>query len=253
MPLSPLPRTSTAADLPRPSSDQADPDGQGGRPAGDPLRLLVVDDHEIVRSGLVALLERRRQFQVVAQAATSEEALSLARRFVPDIVLMDLHLADGSGIESWREIRAELPQVRVVFLTASDDEQDVLAAILGGASGYVLKQTRAAALVSVLTAVGRGESSFDPAVTGKVLDRVRRIASGVDPDAAPNLTRQEQQILLLMAEGQTNREIATVVFLSDKTVKNYASSIFRKLKLERRSQTAAYVARHSGITGPGTG
>lgn len=211
-----------------------------------PMRLLVVDDHEIVRSGLVALLERRPEFQVVAQAGTCGEALTQALRFVPDIVLMDMRLPDGSGVEACRDIRAELPEARVVFLTSSPDEEDVMAAILAGASGYVLKQTRASALVAVLLAVGRGESQLDPAVTGAVLDRIRRMASGEIQDESELLTKQERRILLLLAEGKTNREIAAEVFLSDKTVKNYASAIFKKLNLERRSQTAAFVARHDG-------
>ncbi len=215
-------------------------------PVERPLRLLVVDDHEIVRAGLVALLERRPEIQVVAQAGSCEEALLQARRHVPDLVLMDMRLPDRSGVEACRDIRAELPETRVVFLTSSVDEEDVLAAILAGASGYVLKQTRASALVGTLLAAGRGESQLDPAVTGAVMDRVRRMANGELQDASETLTAQERRILLLLAEGRTNREIAGIVFLSDKTVKNYASAIFKKLNLERRSQTAAFVARHDG-------
>jgi DNA-binding NarL/FixJ family response regulator len=214
--------------------------------AARPLRILVVDDHEIVRAGLVALLERRAEFQVVAQAGTREEALAQAQRFMPDLVLMDMRLPDGSGIEACREIRAVLPETKVVFLTSSVDDDDVLGAILGGASGYMLKQTRAAALVSALIAVGRGESQLDPAVTGLVMDRIRRMANGEIHDDTELLTAQERRILLLLADGLTNREIAEQVFLSDKTVKNYASAIFKKLGLERRSQTAAFVARHDG-------
>jgi DNA-binding NarL/FixJ family response regulator len=216
-------------------------------PIDRPLRLLVVDDHEIVRAGLVALLERRPEIQVVAQAGTCEEALAQARRHVPDLVLMDMRLPDGSGVEACRDIRAELPATKVVFLTSSVDDEDVLAAILAGASGYVLKQTRASTLVGTLLAAGRGESQLDPAVTGAVMDRVRRMASGELQDASETLTAQERRILLLLAEGRTNREIAALVFLSDKTVKNYASAIFKKLNLERRSQTAAFVARHDGV------
>lgn len=216
-------------------------------PIERPLRLLVVDDHEIVRAGLVALLERRPELQVVAQAGSCEEALLQARRYVPDLVLMDMRLPDGSGVEACRDIRAELPDAKVVFLTSSVEDDDVLAAILAGASGYVLKQTRASALVATLLAAGRGESQLDPAVTGVVMDRVRRMANGEIQDASETLTAQERRILLLLAEGRTNREIAAIVFLSDKTVKNYASAIFKKLNLERRSQTAAFVARHDGI------
>lgn len=214
-------------------------------PSADPAppRLLVVDDHEVVRSGLVSILERHGAFQVVAQAGNRAEALAQARRFVPDVVLMDMRLPDGSGIEAARDIREALPGTRIVFLTSSADDEDVLAAILGGASGYALKETRASSLIAMLHAVVRGESQLDPKVTGPVMDRVRRLATGELHDETEVLTTQERRILLLLAEGKTNREIAAIVFLSDKTVKNYASSIFRKLHLERRSQAAAFVAR----------
>jgi DNA-binding NarL/FixJ family response regulator len=208
------------------------------------LRLLVVDDHEVVRQGLVALLDRRDRFQVVAEAGTAEEALEATRRFHPDLVVMDVRLPDGSGIEACREIRAEFPLTRVVMLTSYPDEEAVLSAIIAGASGYLLKQIRARDLVSALESVGRGESLLDPAVTEKVLDRVRRIASGTYQDELAQLTAQEQKILMLVAEGKTNKEIASEVFLSDKTVKNYVSSILSKLNLERRAQAAAFVARH---------
>jgi two-component system response regulator DevR len=209
-----------------------------------PLRLLVVDDHEVVRQGLVALLDRREHFQVVAEAGTAAEAVEMARKFEPDLVVMDVRLPDGSGIEACREIRAEFPATRVVILTSYPDEEAVLSAIIAGASGYLLKQIRSRDLVSALESVGRGESLLDPAVTEKVLDRVRRIATGTYTDEMAQLTQQEQKILLLVAEGKTNKEIAAEVFLSDKTVKNYVSSILSKLNLERRAQAAAFVARH---------
>ncbi len=214
-----------------------------------PLRLLVVDDHEIVRQGLVALLERRQQFQVVAQAGTMAEAVDQARRFVPDLVLMDVRLPDGSGIEACRAIRDEFPTMPVVFLTSSPEDADIFSAIIAGASGYVLKQSRATELVQALTAAGRGDSLLDPSVTGKVLERVRGLASGTYTDETARLTQQERRILPLLGEGRTNREIADAVFLSDKTVKNYVSSILSKLNLERRAQAAAFVARH-GIDRP---
>jgi len=209
-----------------------------------PLRLLVVDDHEVVRQGLVSLLDRREHFQVVAEAGTAAEAVEMARKFEPDLVVMDVRLPDGSGIEACREIRAEFPATRVVILTSYPDEEAVLSAIIAGASGYLLKQIRSRDLVSALESVGRGESLLDPAVTEKVLDRVRRIATGTYTDEMAQLTQQEQKILLLVAEGKTNKEIAAEVFLSDKTVKNYVSSILSKLNLERRAQAAAFVARH---------
>ena len=213
-------------------------------PLTRPLRLLVVDDHEVVRQGLVSLLDRREGFQVVAEAGSVSESLEMARKFQPDIVVMDVRLPDGSGIEACRDIRAELPDTKVVILTSYPDEEAVLSAIIAGASGYLLKQIRGRDLIAALEAVGRGESLLDPAVTEKVLDRVRRIATGAYTDELAQLTQQEQKILMLVAEGKTNKEIAQEVFLSDKTVKNYVSSILSKLNLERRAQAAAFVAKH---------
>ena len=216
-----------------------------------PLSLLIVDDHEVVRQGLVALLGRRPEFQVVAEAGTVADAVAAAFRFRPDLVVMDVRLPDGSGIEACREIRAELPETRVVILTSYPDEDAVLSAIIAGASGYLLKQVRARDLVAGLEAVGRGKSLLDPAVTGRVLERVRRIATADQPDELAQLTSQERKILLLVAEGKTNKQIAAEVFLSDKTVKNYVSSILAKLNLERRAQAAAYMARLRGGSGGG--
>lgn len=235
-----------------PRHHSVEPGGTGpshGQEAPRRLRLLVVDDHEVVRQGLVALLDRRDSFQVVAEAGTVAEAIEQADRFRPDLVIMDVRLPDGSGIEACREIRAEHPGTRVVMLTSYPDEEAVLSAIVAGASGYLLKQVRARDLVSALESVGRGESLLDPAVTEKVLERVRRIATSAYTDEFAQLTAQEQKILLLVAEGKTNKEIAAEVFLSDKTVKNYVSSILSKLNLQRRAQAAAFVAKHK----PGTG
>ncbi len=215
-----------------------------------PLRILVVDDHEVVRQGLAALLGRHEAFQVVAEAGSVSEALGAARRFVPDLVVMDVRLPDGSGIEACREIRSENPQIKVVMLTSYPDEEAVLSAIMAGASGYLLKQVRGRDLVAALEAVGRGDSLLDPAVTERVLERVRRVASGTDRDELAELTAQERKILMLVAEGKTNKEIAAEIFLSDKTVKNYVSSILAKLNLQRRAQAAAFVARrHLGDEG----
>ena len=190
------------------------------------------------------MLDRRPGFQVVAEAGTVAEAIEAAQRFQPDLVVMDVRLPDGSGVEACREIRAELPG-------HARRDADELPGRGGrasprsspGASGYLLKQVRARDLVAALEAVGRGESLLDPAVTGKVLERMRRIATSDEPDELAALTQQERKILVLVAEGKTNKEIAAEVFLSDKTVKNYVSSILSKLNLERRAQAAAYVAR----------
>jgi two-component system, NarL family, response regulator DevR len=209
-----------------------------------PLRLLLVDDHEVVRQGLQALIARRPAFQVVAEAGTVAEAIAAARRFQPDLVLMDVRLPDGSGIEACRAIREEFPATRVVMLTSYPDEEAVLAAILAGASGYLLKEIRGRDLVAALESVGRGDSLLDPAVTERVLERVRRMAAGDAQNELAELTSQERKILMLVAEGKTNREVAAEVFLSDKTVKNYVSSILSKLGLQRRAQAAAFVAKH---------
>jgi two-component system response regulator DevR len=214
-----------------------------------PLRVLVVDDHEVVRQGLVALLDRRPGFEVVAQAGSVAESIDQARLHQPDIVVMDVRLPDGSGVEACRAIRDELPGTRVIMLTSFPDDEAVLSAIVAGASGYLLKQIRARDLVSALEAVGRGESLLDPAVTERVLERVRRIALGDTNDELSALTAQERKILMLVAEGKTNKEIAADVFLSDKTVKNYVSSILSKLHLERRAQAAAFVAKQRSDRG----
>jgi DNA-binding NarL/FixJ family response regulator len=181
---------------------------------------------------------------VAAQAGTVAEAIAAAQRYQPDLVLMDVRLPDGSGVEACRAIRAERPETRVVMLTSYPDEEAVLAAILAGASGYLLKEIRGRDLVAALEAVGRGDSLLDPAVTERVLERVRRMAAGAAHDELAELTGQERKILLLVAEGKTNREIASEVFLSEKTVKNYVSSILSKLDLQRRAQVAAFVAKH---------
>jgi two-component system response regulator DevR len=148
------------------------------------------------------------------------------------------------GIEACREIPSELPATKVVMLTSYPDEEAVLSAIIAGASGYLLKQVRGRDLVTALEAVGRGDSLLDPAITERVLERVRRVASGVDRDELADLTSQERKVLMLVADGKTNKEIAAEVFLSDNTVKNYVSSILAKLNLQRRAQAAAFVARH---------
>ena len=216
------------------------------------LRLLVVDDHEVVRRGLASLLDRRSGFEVVAQAGSVAEAITLAALHEPDVVIMDVRLPDGSGIEACREIRAARPETRVVMLTSYPDEEAVLSAIIAGASGYLLKQIRGRDLVSALEAVGRGESLLDSAVTEKVLERVRRMATGSATDELADLTSQERKILLLVAEGKTNKEIAAEIFLSDKTVKNYVCSILAKLNFQRRTQAAAFVAkRHLGASDDG--
>ncbi len=206
------------------------------------IRVMLVDDHEIVRQGLRALLDRREHLQVVAEAASATEAVEAAARVKPDVIVMDVRMPDGTGIEACREIRAERPETRVLMLTSYADDEAVYASIIAGASGYLLKQTRSKELVSAIEAVARGESLLDPTVMGTVLNRMRELASGGHKDKLSELSDQERRILGLIAEGKTNREIASTVYLSEKTVKNYVSTILSKLGMERRAQAAAFLA-----------
>jgi len=205
--------------------------------------VLIVDDHEVVREGLRALLNRRDNLRVVGEAATVAQAIEEATKHQPDVIIMDVRLPDGSGIEACREIRQVRPETKVIMLTSYADEDAVFASILAGAAGYLLKQTRGNALADAITSVTRGESLLDPAVTQKVLERVRSSGQRSADDPLSALTEQEHKILLLIAEGKTNKEIADDVFLSDKTVKNYVSNILSKLNLRRRSEAAAFIAR----------
>ncbi|MDB5075396.1 MAG: transcriptional regulatory protein devR [Chloroflexi bacterium] len=206
------------------------------------IRVMLVDDHEVVRQGLKSLLERRENLEVVAEAGTVAEAVEAAARTQPDVVVMDVRLPDGTGIEACRDIRAERPQTHVLMLTSYADDEAVYAAIIAGAAGYLLKQTRGRELVSAIESVARGESLLDPSVTSTVLARMREMASGGHMDKLSELSEQERRILALIAEGKTNREIAGTVFLSEKTVKNYVSTILSKLGMERRAQAAAFLA-----------
>ena len=206
-------------------------------------RIMLVDDHEVVREGLRALLSRREGFQVVAQAGTVAEAITEAARARPEVIVMDVRLPDGSGIEACREIRESQPEIKVIILTSYADDDAVFASILAGAAGYVLKQTRGSALADAISAVAGGESLLDPAVTKKVMERVRAAGQRKAADPLDALNEQEHRILQLIAEGKTNKEIASEVYLSDKTVKNYVSNILTKLNLRRRSEAAAFIAR----------
>ena len=208
-----------------------------------PLRVMLVDDHEVVREGLRALLNRRPGMTVVGEAGSVAQAIDVAAKQRPDVVIMDVRLPDGSGVEACREIRSQLPATRLIMLTSYADEEAVLASILAGASAYLLKQTRGQQLADAVEAVARGESLLDPQVTMRVLDQVRHLAAAGSGDKQSRLTENEFKILKLIAEGKTNREIAAEVYLSDKTVKNYVSSILSKLNLRRRSEAAAYIAR----------
>ncbi len=206
----------------------------------NPLRVLIVDDHDIVRKGLSMLVSRQEDLHVVGEAGTAAEAIQKAKEESPDVVILDIRLPDASGIEVCREIRDHLPETRVLMLTSYSDEEAIMRSIMAGASGYLLKEIRSQEIVDAIRKVGQGQSLLDPAVTASVLERVRRGPDG--DDKWSQLTDQERRILGLIAEGLTNREIAQQVNLSDKTVKNYVSNILGKLEVARRSQAAAYMA-----------
>jgi DNA-binding NarL/FixJ family response regulator len=202
---------------------------------------MLVDDHEVVRMGLRTLMEKREDFTVVGEAADVAEAIATARRTEPDVIVMDIRLPDRSGIEACREIRNERPATKVIMLTSYADDEAVYGSIMAGSSGYLLKQTRGQDLADAIERVANGESLLDPAVTNKVLERMRNLATGGSDELA-TLSPQERKILGGIAEGKTNKEIAADIFLSDKTVKNYVSSILSKLNLRRRSEAAAFLA-----------
>ena len=205
-------------------------------------RILICDDHEVVREGLRGLIGRQADMTVVGEAGTVAEAVDAAARHKPDVVIMDIRLPDGSGVEACRAIREARPETKVIMLTSYADDDAVFASIIAGASGYLLKQTRGQAVVDAITAVAAGRSLLDPDVTGKVLERVRA-SRGEDP-AIASLTEQERKVLAGLAEGKTNREIGETLFLSEKTVKNYVSRILDKLGLSRRAEHVAYMAKN---------
>ncbi len=210
-----------------------------------PKRVLIVDDHEVVRLGLKALLERRTDFLVVGEAGTAREAVEKALALHPDIVLMDIRLPGASGIEACEQIVNQLPETRVVMLTSYAEDEMLFSAIRAGASGYVLKQIGSDDLIRALEAVGRGEALLDPAVTQRVFQEVRRAVKEEEAAAFANLTQQEKHVLLLVSEGKTNREIAQALFLGEGTVRNYVSSILAKLGVNNRAEAAAYAVEHN--------
>ena len=207
----------------------------------DSLRIVLVDDHEVVREGLRALLDAEDGIDVVGEAGTVADAVRRVGYESPDVVVLDVRLPDGSGIEACREIRARWPEVRVLMLTSFADDEALFSSIMAGASGYVLKQIKGSDPISSVQRVGRGESLLDPEMTERVFRRIR----GEEPDdpLLARLSNQERKILDLIAEGLTNREIAERMFLAEKTVKNYVSNVLAKLDMSRRSEAAAYAAR----------
>ena len=211
-----------------------------------PLRVMLVDDHQVVRDGIKLLLNQAEDVVVCAEASTAREAVAVAARALPDVIVMDVRLSDGSGIEATRDIRAARPQTAVLMLTSFADDEALFASIMAGAAGYVLKQIRGEELVRAIRAVGAGQHLLDPAVTKGVFDRLRRGKHLLMDEKLARLSPQEERILALVAEGRTNGQIGTELGLAAKTVKNYVSAILAKLEVARRAEAAAYLARHHG-------
>jgi two-component system, NarL family, response regulator DevR len=222
--------------------------GQGSPTGAGVVRIMLVDDHEVVRSGLRALLEGQPDLRVVAEAGSVQESVSKAGQARPDVVVMDVRLTDGSGIEATREIRSQHPDIRVLMLTSFADDEALFASILAGASGYVLKQVHGSDLVRAIRTVTQGQSLLDPAVTSAVLERLRK-GNHLRDEKLARLTAQEERILRMVADGLTNAEIAQRIHLAEKTVKNYLSAIFSKLEVARRAEAAAYLVRRTSTPG----
>jgi DNA-binding NarL/FixJ family response regulator len=207
------------------------------------IRVFLLDDHEIVRRGVRELIEAEEDMEVVGEAATAEEALARIPAAAPDVAVLDVQLAEGTGIEVCREVRSLHPEINCLILTSFADDEALLNAVVAGASGYVLKQVRGNDLVESIRAVAAGRSLLDPGITERVLERLRR-GPEEDPKIA-SLTPQERRILDLLADGLTNRQIAAELFLAEKTVKNYVSNLLMKMGMSRRTEAAVYAARRA--------
>jgi DNA-binding NarL/FixJ family response regulator len=208
------------------------------------IRVFLLDDHEVVRRGLADLLQAAGDIEVVGESGSAREATRLIPALRPDVAILDARLPDGNGIDVCRDVRAVDSSINGLILTSYEDDEALFAAIMAGAAGYVLKQIRGTDLVDGVRRVAAGQSLLDPAVTRRVLDRIR---AGVEqPPELRSLTEQERRILEYVAEGLTNREIAARMFLAEKTVKNYVSSVLAKLGLERRTQAAVLATRLLG-------
>lgn len=207
-----------------------------------PIRLLIVDDHEVVRIGLSAVLDLTPGMKVVGQASGKDEAKKLALRLKPDVVLLDIRLPDGSGVDAARDILASCPHTRVLFLTSFADDHTVLEAVLSGAQGYILKDIASDALIRAIKTVASGQALIDPRLTKHTLHWLKHVYTQQGHSKRPLLSPQEQRLLPLVAMGLTNKEIADHLQLSEKTVKNYLANIYSKLNIGRRSQIAAFYA-----------
>ncbi|PID86225.1 MAG: DNA-binding response regulator [Chloroflexi bacterium] len=208
------------------------------------LSILLVDDHEVVRLGLRSLLDHHPGFEVVGEASAEAEAVERALELRPDLILMDIRLSGGSGVDACQQIMLELPETKVVMLTSYAEDEMLFAAIRAGAAGYVLKQVGSNDLIRSIEAASRGEATLDPSLTQRVFSEIRHSIQKEEAAAFGDLTAQEMQVLALIAEGKTNREIATDLFLSEGTVRNYVSSILSKLGVSNRAEAAAYAIQH---------
>ena len=215
------------------------------QPVLKPISVLIVDDHEIVREGLRTVLSRQGGIKVVGEAGTDTDAVVETCRLKPDVVLMDVRLGSGSGVDACRAIRNSCPGTRVLFLSSYEDDEAVLAAVVGGASGYLLKQINGEGLARAIHAVAQGQSILDPAITQPLLTRMQQQKEKASEPQRATLSTQQQRVLTLVAEGKTNKEIGVSLELSDKTVKNYIRFIFQKMKVTRRAQAAAFFVRDS--------
>jgi two-component system response regulator DevR len=207
-------------------------------------KILIVDDHEVVRLGLKSMLENYPGFEVVAEAGNARDAIQQVILHKPDIVLMDIRLPGTSGIEATEEITSKHPNVKVIVLTSYAEDEMLFSAIKAGASGYVLKQVNMEDLVKSIEAVARGEASLDPAVTQRIFQEVRKAVKDEEASAFSNLSQQEKMVLKLVAEGKTNRVIAQKLYLGEGTVRNYVSSILSKLGVSNRAEAAAFAVAH---------
>jgi two-component system, NarL family, response regulator DevR len=209
----------------------------------EPIRVLIVDDHTVVRLGLRTLLSHTAGFRVVGEAQTVAEAVQLNEQTRPDVVLMDVRLPDGSGVEACRRIKADHPETRVVMLTSYSDEEAIVGAVMAGASGYLLKQADAERLTQAIRDAAAGEASLDPRAAGALLTQFRELSAKQAEAELAGLTDRERRMLALIAEGYTNRAIGEVLHLSEKTVRNHVSQLLRKLGFQRRSQAAAWAGQ----------
>ncbi len=208
-------------------------------------KIMIVDDHEVVRLGLISLLEQNSQYEIIAQSDNAIDAIKKVETYKPDIVLMDIRLPGMSGIEACEQINKKYPDTKVIMLTSYAEDEMLFSAIKAGASGYVLKQINAKDLINSIESVARGEASLDPAVTQRVFQEVRKAVREEEASAFSSLSQQERMVLKLVSEGKTNRDIAQNLFLGEGTVRNYVSSILSKLSVSNRAEAAAYAVEHN--------